>query len=62
MKIIRHFAAAALLLALSGCAHAPARGGSGPENMEGVAQIQNIGHDESGDQDYRQTLADPGPF
>ncbi len=62
MKIIRSCLLATLLLTLAGCASAPSHGGSSAENMEGVAQMQNMGQDESGDQDYRQTLADPGPF
>ncbi len=62
MKIICYCLGVAFLLTLAGCASAPPRGGSGPESMEGVGQFQNMGHGESGDEDYRQTLASPGPF
>ncbi len=63
MKI--RFALLSLLavVVLTGCARPSARGGTGEASLEGPALV---GHDSSGNasepQDYRQVLADPGPF
>ncbi len=48
-------------LVACGCAH-PARGGASDPGFADAAQGQTSGHAPSDTHDYRQVLADPGPF
>ncbi len=52
----------AVALVAAGCAHPSARGGGGESDLGGVTQAQSSGHSSSDIEDYRQVLADPGPF
>lgn len=52
----------AVVLVAAGCAHPPARGGGSESDFAGVSQAQGSGHGSSDIEDYRQVLADPGPF
>ncbi len=61
MKITACFVAALALLA-GGCAH-PSMGGSQGDNLETLSAGSARTQDQTvAAQDYRQILADPGPF
>ena len=62
MKISMMFLAGLALLA-AGCAQTPARGGSSGEEMAGYTQSQAASSRGAITlKDYREVLADPGPF
>jgi PBP1b-binding outer membrane lipoprotein LpoB len=62
MKISVYGIIAAAALLAAGCAHQTAQGGSSGAALEGYSQGQASSDSESGIQDYRQVLSDPGPF
>jgi hypothetical protein len=62
MKISVYVIIAATALLAAGCAHQTAQGGSSGAALEGYSQGQASSGSESGIQDYREILSDPGAY